>query len=181
LRLPGPFAKPPESIKSGNYGNPPKFNWYLKQSLIYFIGLVGMKLFVFFLFTAMPWLPWIGDWALRWTRGNEALEITFAMFIFPLAMNAVQYWVIDNFIMDKKKEGSKHHDYEAVHGDDEDAFGEDDEDASSITQVEADAVGKAQVEEEPLKEVNPTPIPEYRGPGTGGEGSGRATPVRKDD
>jgi hypothetical protein len=78
-----------------------------------------MKLFVFFLFAAMPWLPWIGDWALRWTKGNEALEVTFAMFIFPLAMNAVQYWVIDNFIMDKKKKDGKEG-YQAVQEDEED-------------------------------------------------------------
>lgn len=49
-----------------------------------------MKLFVLFLFAVLPWVPWIGDWALRWTEGNEALQIAFAMFIFPLAMNAIQ-------------------------------------------------------------------------------------------
>lgn len=82
--------------------------WYGKQLLIYCIGLVLMKFCVLCLFLALPWLPWIGDWALRWTRGNEALEITFALFIFPLAMNAIQYWVIDNFIMDRgAREGKK--------------------------------------------------------------------------
>ncbi|WPH00575.1 Pfam:DUF3661 [Acrodontium crateriforme] len=119
-----PLADPPASIKSGNYSPPgekPKATWWLKQLTIYFLGLVGMKLFVFFLFQALPWLPWVGDWALRWTKGNEALEVTFAMFIFPLAMNAVQYWIIDNFIMDKEREKG----YEAVH-DVEDGDGSDD-------------------------------------------------------
>jgi len=60
-----------------------------------------MKVFVLFLFEVLPWLPWIGDWALRWTEGNEALQIVFVMFLFPLLMNALQYYIIDIFIMDK--------------------------------------------------------------------------------
>ena len=82
-----------------------------------------MKLFVLLLFLLLPWLPWVGDWMLRWTQGNEALEIAFAMFIFPLIMNAVQYWIIDNFIMDKSRskegggdEGGARHEYERVQG-----------------------------------------------------------------
>ncbi|KAF1820549.1 uncharacterized protein K489DRAFT_411795 [Dissoconium aciculare CBS 342.82] len=102
-----PLARPPASIKSGVYGNPPNIRWYGKQLMIYCIGLVLMKFCVLFFLLALPWLPWVGDWALRWTRGNELLEITFALFIFPLAMNAVQYWVIDNLIMDKGTGGEK--------------------------------------------------------------------------
>lgn len=60
-----------------------------------------MKIFVFFLFAALPWLSWVGDWALRWTEGNESLQIAFVMFIFPLAMNMIQYYIIDAFIKDK--------------------------------------------------------------------------------
>ena len=151
-----PIAKPAESIKSGNYGQPPKITWWAKQLLVYFLGLVGMKLFVFFLFAALPWLPWVGDWALRWTEGNEALEIAFVMFIFPLAMNAAQYWIIDGFIKGKSdsKEG-----YEAVQGDEEEG-GNDHSEHGSSTEVEDDAavVGKKQVEQSPLREVNPTPV-----------------------
>jgi hypothetical protein len=102
-----PLARPPASIQSGVYGNPPNIRWYGKQLMIYCIGLVLMKFCVLFFLLALPWLPWVGDWALRWTRGNELLEITFALFIFPLAMNAVQYWVIDNLIMDKGSTGEK--------------------------------------------------------------------------
>lgn len=139
--------------------------------------MVGMKLFVLFLFTVLPWLPWIGDWALRWTNGNEALEVSFALFIFPLIMNAVQYWVIDNFIMDKHKEGQG---YEAVRGENDD----DDHDSvfdvgddSSLTPDEVDVLGKAQVEDEPLKEANPTPLPASER--QSGEGTQREAPVKE--
>jgi len=96
-----PLANPPESIKSGNYGDPPRATWWLKQSILYFIGLLGMKVCVFFVFQLCPWIVVVGDWALKWTEGNTALQIAFVMLIFPLIMNAFQYYVIDTFI--KKK------------------------------------------------------------------------------
>lgn len=147
-----PLANPPQSIKSGNYGQPPKATWYFKQLLIYCIGLIGMKLFVFFLFMAMPFLPWIGDWALRWTEGSEALQITFALFIFPLAMNALQYWIVDGFIMDKKQ-AEQGHDYQRV----DEESGEDE--TLVPDEEEVHATGKD--DRQPvLREVDPEPVDE---------------------
>lgn len=96
-----PLAKPPESIRSGYYGDPPRATWWLKQSFIYFVGLMGMKTCVFFIFQLLPWIGRVGDWALRWTEGNEAIQIAFVMLIFPLIMNAMQYYIIDMFIKRK--------------------------------------------------------------------------------
>jgi STIMATE family len=97
-----PLANPPESIRSGNYGTPPRATWWLKQSMIYFIGLLGMKTCVFIIFELLPWIVQVGDWALRWTEGNEAIQIAFVMLIFPLIMNALQYYIIDSFIKNNK-------------------------------------------------------------------------------
>lgn len=97
-----PMGKPVESIQSGNYGNPPNALWWLKQSIIYFGGLFGMKLCVLIIFLLFPWISEVGDWALGWTEGNERLQIAFVMMIFPLIMNGMQYYIIDSFI--KKKE-----------------------------------------------------------------------------
>lgn len=115
------LANPPESIKSGNYGDPPKASWWLKQSLLYFIGLLGMKICVFVIFQLCPWIVVVGDWALRWTEGNTALQIAFVMLIFPLIMNAFQYYVIDTFI--KKKPDSDDSASQISHGDSEDERG----------------------------------------------------------
>jgi hypothetical protein len=101
------LANPLESIESGNYGRPPKASWWLKQCLIYFLGLIGMKACVFFIFKLCPWLGRVGDWALRWTEGNEALQIAFVMLIFPLIMNALQYYIIDTFIKNNKGLGDE--------------------------------------------------------------------------
>lgn len=128
-----------------------------------------MKLFVWFLFAALPWLPWVGDWALRWTEGNEALQIAFVMFIFPLAMNAIQYWIIDSFIMDKKKGAEQGYERVETSEDAEDGSG-----GSSFTEVEEESErANAKI----IGEANATPVPV----GTGaGRSSGRSSP-RKDD
>lgn len=93
-----PLADPPESIESGNYGHPPRTTWWFKQFLIYFLGLLGMKICVFFLIELMPFIVKIGDWALKWTEGNTAVQIFFVMLLFPVIMNAIQYYIIDAFI-----------------------------------------------------------------------------------
>ncbi|KAH6659939.1 vacuolar membrane protein-domain-containing protein, partial [Truncatella angustata] len=93
-----PLGKPAESIQSGHYGSPPKAWWWVKQSIIYFCGLFGMKICVLVLFLLLPWIARIGDWALSWTDGNEKLQIVFVMMLFPLIMNAMQYYIIDSFI-----------------------------------------------------------------------------------
>lgn len=93
-----PFGQPPDSIQSGYYGNPPNAWWWFKQSIIYFFGLFGMKICVLIMFLALPWIERVGDWALGWTEGNEQLQIVFVMMLFPLIMNALQYYIIDSFI-----------------------------------------------------------------------------------
>lgn len=149
-----PIAQPRESIKSGHYGHPPRTTWWLKQSLIYFIALTGMKLFVYLLFKMLPWLPWVGDWALKWTEGNEALQIAFSMFIFPLAMNALQYWIIDSFIMEKRTKDSNVA-YERVQGGD----GEEDDDDDDL-----DGLASVLDEDDEVDGKNPDGLsPQVRG------------------
>jgi hypothetical protein len=57
-----------------------------------------MKTCVFFIIQLLPFIVKIGDWALRWTEGNEAIQIFFVMLLFPVIMNAAQYYIIDTFI-----------------------------------------------------------------------------------
>ena len=63
-----------------------------------------MKLCVYFIFKLCPWLVLVGDWALKWTEGDERLQVFFVMLFFPLVMNGLQYYIIDSFIKDKKPE-----------------------------------------------------------------------------
>jgi hypothetical protein len=114
LALYTPLADPPESIESGHYGRPPRATWWFKQSIIYFVALLCMKICVFFLIQLLPFIVKVGDWALRWTEGNTAVQIFFVMLLFPVIMNAIQYYIIDTFI---KKSVSPEHEFLA--GEDE--------------------------------------------------------------
>lgn len=57
-----------------------------------------MKICVLVIFLTLPWISRVGDWALGWTEGNEKLQVVFVMMLFPLIMNAMQYYIIDSFI-----------------------------------------------------------------------------------
>lgn len=160
-----PLAHPPESIKSGHYGRPARATWWLKQCVIYFLGLFGMKLCVFAVFQLLPWIAWAGDWALRWTDGNEALQITFVMLVFPLVMNALQYYIIDGFIKDPAGGGGggEHEPLPAEDEEDgggrasvESGFG----DGESVEGADEGAKGAGAIAtREAVKEANPTPVP----------------------
>lgn len=63
---------------------------------------MGMKICVLIIFLVLPWISRIGDWALRWTEGDTALQVIFVMLIFPVIMNATQYYIIDSFIKNQK-------------------------------------------------------------------------------
>ncbi|KAI0468594.1 vacuolar membrane protein-domain-containing protein [Xylaria cf. heliscus] len=126
-----PLGKPHESIQSGNYGNPPSAWWWLKQSVIYFCGLFGMKICVLLIFLILPWISRVGDWALGWTEGNERLQIFFVMMLFPLIMNAIQYYIIDSFIK-LREPGHERIPQDEVDDRDpfDDGFGDDSDDGS---------------------------------------------------
>ena len=139
-----PIANPPESIKSGDYGQPPRATWWLKQSLLYFLGLLGMKFCVFLIFTLCPWIIVVGNWALRWTEGNEAIQIAFVMLIFPLIMNALQYYIIDTFIKNNKPgAGDENSDREHGEGEhEEDGLLTPEGDGDVVEGIDADAAQK---------------------------------------
>ncbi|KAL1632117.1 hypothetical protein SLS56_004006 [Neofusicoccum ribis] len=170
LFLKTPIANPPESIKSGHYGQPPRATWWLKQCFIYFLGLFGMKLCVFIIFQLLPWLGWVGDWALRWTEGNEAVQIAFVMLIFPLVMNAIQYYIIDSFIKDAAG-GEGHnqlHSGDASEDDEErrhlrdslDSDSDDDYSSGRQSVEPRKRPSRINTHDVALKEANPTPLPQ---------------------
>ncbi|KAF6817686.1 hypothetical protein CPLU01_13509 [Colletotrichum plurivorum] len=128
-----PLGKPAESIKSGHYGTPPNAVWWLKQSVIYFCGLFGMKICVLIIFLLLPWISRVGDWALRWTEGNEQLQIFFVMMFFPLVMNALQYYIIDSFI---KQPQQDEHEHERLPGEDPEGISPYDDGAASDSEDE---------------------------------------------
>lgn len=92
-----------------------------------------MKFVVLLIFILLPWISHIGDWALRWTEGNEKLQVGFVMLFFPVVMNATQYYIIDTFIkgkLDGTESGR-------LHSDDEDSGSDLEDEAEGLLDQEA--------------------------------------------
>ncbi len=71
-------------ITSGQYGHPPRFSAYAKQAILYFIGLLCMKLVVYIILQLVPGLVSFADFVLSWTDGIPRLQLAFTVMIFPL-------------------------------------------------------------------------------------------------
>ncbi|KAF9294774.1 hypothetical protein BGZ88_003357 [Linnemannia elongata] len=92
-----------EGLRTGDYGNPPQFERWWKQTFVFSLGLVVMKIVVVIVLT-WPFLFTFGEWVLGWTLQNEKLQILFVMLILPLSMNICQFWVIDYILKQKTPE-----------------------------------------------------------------------------
>ncbi len=88
-------------MKSGDYGHPPNVNWWKRQTIAFICCLFVMKFMVVTIFRLFPVLFDIGEWLLGWTLYNAKLQVVFVMLIFPLVMNILQFWLVDQVI--KKK------------------------------------------------------------------------------
>ncbi|CAL3973106.1 hypothetical protein PZA11_005429 [Diplocarpon coronariae] len=161
-----PVGVPAESIASGNYGSPPRAWWWLKQSIIYFLGLLGMKICVLIIFLVLPWISRVGDWALRWTEGDEALQVIFVMLIFPVIMNATQYYIIDSFIKNQKPAG-----HELVPG--EDGAGDTSEDYAEGSSSGMDSSDDSDEGDEEIKTKVPAEVIRTRERRQGGSSMGK--------
>lgn len=72
-----------------------QFSWWGKQLMVYLASLVVMKLAILGFF----WIPAVlavGDWMLSWL--GEDTKVIFVLMIFPLAMNAIQFLLIDTIL-----------------------------------------------------------------------------------
>jgi len=144
-----------------------------------------MKACVFVIFQLCPWIIRVGDWALRWTEGNEMVQVFFVMLFFPVVMNALQYYIIDSFIKDQKpadhdpvptededegnadedgRTGRRRSEGGDLDGADERGVGEDNSKNVSEVKVEKD-------EDRPRLRVDPKKLNEYD-PAIDGEASG---------
>ncbi|KAK7206429.1 vacuolar membrane protein-domain-containing protein [Myxozyma melibiosi] len=91
--------------RSGDYGTPPQFNWFMRQAIMYFLGLSCMKFTVYVMLIVMPFWDDLAGFLLSWTKGRQRTEVSFVMLVFPLIMNMIQYYLVDSIIKshDKKQ------------------------------------------------------------------------------
>lgn len=88
-------------FESGNYrGNSTWERWsaWLRQLLVYLFSICVMKLVVVLLIDHVSFLKQFGAWLLDLFGMNRSLQVIFSMAIFPLAMNTLQFWMIDSML-----------------------------------------------------------------------------------
>ncbi|KAI4139711.1 MAG: hypothetical protein L6R39_006155, partial [Caloplaca ligustica] len=151
-----------------------------------------MKGCVFVIFQLCPWIIRVGDWALKWTEGNEIVQVFFVMLFFPVVMNALQYYIIDGFIKNQKPADPEvdHHgdgpdddqrtQRPRTQGAEEHSRNDEDGEPSSD-----DAAVASDVEDKPLLangvtklKINPKRLEEYN-PTTDGESSPTPSEIRR--
>ncbi|KAG5182574.1 vacuolar membrane protein-domain-containing protein [Tribonema minus] len=87
----------PSLAISGDYGNPPRFQWFVAQMGVYMLSVVAVK-------TVITLVVLAGDAVLSDVsavlfapvREFPEAELTIVMIICPWILNALQFWMMDN-------------------------------------------------------------------------------------
>lgn len=87
-------------FKFGFYGTPPRFIPWLKQTMVYTVCLIIMKLCVLAVIITVSPLHDASTLLLSLIAARRS-QVLFVMFIFPLFMSIIQYWLIDHIIKEK--------------------------------------------------------------------------------
>ncbi|KAH9503762.1 hypothetical protein Btru_066570 [Bulinus truncatus] len=85
-----------KSLYFGEYGEPPKCNAWVGQCALYILVMVITKLLMTLLVLFKFWTE-----VRRFIMApitNPDLEIVLVMFLVPLVVNAIVFWVVDNFL-----------------------------------------------------------------------------------
>ncbi|KAE8210672.1 hypothetical protein CF327_g5484 [Tilletia walkeri] len=92
---------------SGQYGNvptpdggsgKPKMSYWGKQLVTYLFAIFIMKIFVTGIMWMFPFLFAFGKWLLSLFGKHRNVQVFFVMALFPLAMNVIQFWLIDSLL-----------------------------------------------------------------------------------
>ncbi|KAK0550815.1 hypothetical protein OC846_002351 [Tilletia horrida] len=92
---------------SGQYGNiptpeggsgKPKMSYWGKQLATYLFAIFVMKIFVTGIMWLFPVISSFGKWVLSLFGRHRNAQVLFVMALFPLAMNVLQFWLIDSLL-----------------------------------------------------------------------------------
>ncbi|KAJ1019428.1 hypothetical protein NDA16_004545 [Ustilago loliicola] len=76
----------------------PRFEYWLKQLGSYLFVLFLMKMAVLIVLAIFPFLYDVGSWILGLFGSHKDFQVLFSMALFPLAMNVLQFWLIDSLL-----------------------------------------------------------------------------------
>lgn len=64
-----------EGLRSGEYGSPPSFSYWIRQLAVYVSCLSVMKLVVIGLFALWPGIFKVGEWLLSWLGNGDVAQV----------------------------------------------------------------------------------------------------------
>ena len=76
----------------------PRIEYWFKQLGSYLFVLFLMKMAVLVIFALFPFLFDVGSWILSFFGSHKDFQVLFSMALFPLAMNVLQFWLIDSLL-----------------------------------------------------------------------------------
>lgn len=89
-----------DGFKTGDYGPPPFSKMiipWIRQMSVFLLAEILSKACLYVILISSPWLFWLGEICIRWTP-TERFQVVFVMLIFPLIMNALQFWLTDTIL-----------------------------------------------------------------------------------
>lgn len=97
--------------QQGYYGTPPQSLWYLYQLFTFLIIIIISKFILgLAMYTFQGSLNELGTYLFSPFQMKPLTELVFVMVVCPAFMSIIQYWLQDNFLMDK----SIPHDYNLI-------------------------------------------------------------------
>jgi len=90
-------------MKSGDYGNPPRWKVWLVQITSWVLIITAVKFLLLYcvLIPLMDPLYTVGHWLLVGFDPYPKLELVIVMILVPLVVNVVVFWISDNFLMNQ--------------------------------------------------------------------------------
>ncbi|PWN35390.1 uncharacterized protein FA14DRAFT_115574, partial [Meira miltonrushii] len=95
----GQYSSTPSVIGRRRRAGPRRImTFFFRQLAMYLLSLLLMKIMVLILFGIFPFLFDIGRWVLNLFGDHKKAQVFFVMALFPLAMNTLQFWLIDSVL-----------------------------------------------------------------------------------
>ncbi|XP_014196581.2 store-operated calcium entry regulator STIMATE isoform X2 [Haplochromis burtoni] len=92
-----------DSLRFGEYGEPVQCTAWLGQCILYILIMMFEKVLIMLVLLIPQWK----QLALLKPIHNPALELAIVMLIVPFFVNALMFWVVDNFLMKKHRTKAK--------------------------------------------------------------------------
>ncbi|XP_053725213.1 store-operated calcium entry regulator STIMATE-like isoform X2 [Synchiropus splendidus] len=92
-----------DSLRFGEYGEPVQCTAWLGQCILYILIMMFEKILIMLVLLIPQWKKL----ALLNPIHNAALELAIVMLIVPFFVNALMFWVVDNFLMKKHRTKAK--------------------------------------------------------------------------